>query len=527
MDTNTLLLRFDGRSRLLLRSLLSGATGARRGLWVFQRQRRSDPDRCLHTCLETLCQQEICLNSDAQTLTTKPLVCLFPVAFQRSLVSFLHLTHPLHPRTSVLRLLDCLSQGEHAPNPWVSALVVQLRRDLGAPGGKEPLITPQCRERLRGLCERLRGSSGGGNDKATGWALCLGGPIEPQLSSSSLSGLDVVPQRKRKSSCVDLDSEPEDDAGQQRKRMKTSLSPVDTERSCSSMGYVVGTEGLKDEVETDRVDCVIPEPAVEPQPATGSPSDALPENVKASIPQIKEILESEMEWDQSSVDVFKVLNDCDPSQVEILCRMLSLSEMPEQTLPQLCSCLLELSPDLSHSTAATLIKSLLLGKVLSLSEPASRCLVTAVTSLCSRYPRPTCHALIGPVLEEGQTGSAQAELLNRLIEDCLDPHYRLLVFQMTIKGIWCEGLLSVIHALLDKKLELNEELFTLFTDQLSSQAPHFTKSMKYAKMMLTVLTKYNTHVTVAHKHTLSCCLSSNETFLKKSLQAALKRIKHS
>ncbi|XP_024232119.1 Fanconi anemia group E protein [Oncorhynchus tshawytscha] len=524
MDTNTLLLRFDGRSRLLLRSLLSGATGARRGLWVFQRQRRSDPDRCLHTCLETLCQQEICLNSDAETLTTKPLVCLFPVAFQRSLVSFLHLTHPLHPRTSVLHLLDCLSQGEHAPNPWVSALVVQLRRDLGAPGGKEPLITPQCRERLRGLCERLR-DSGGGDDKATGWALCLGGPIEPQLSSSSQGGLDVVP--KRKSSCVDLDSEPEDDAGQQRKRMRISLSPVDTERSCSSMEYVVGTEGLKDEMETDRVVGVIPEPAVEPQQAAGSPSDALPENVKASIPQIKEILESEMEWDQNSVDIFKVLNDCDPSQVEILCRMLSLSEMPEQTLPQLCSCLLELSPDLSHGTAATLIKSLLLGKVLSLSEPASRCLVTAVTSLCSRYPRPTCHALIGPVLEEGQTGSAQAELLNRLIEDCLDPHYRLLVFQMTIKGIWCEGLLSVIHALLDKKLELNEELFTLFTDQLSSQAPHFTKSMKYAKMMLTVLTKYNTHVTVAHKHTLSCCLSSNETFLKKSLQAALKRIKHS
>lgn len=110
--------------------------------------------------------------------------------------------------------------------------------------------------------------------------MCLGGPIEPQLSSSSQSGLDVVPQRKRKSSCVDLDSEPEDDAGQQRKRMKISVSPVDTERSCSRMEYVVGKEGLKDEMETDRVDGVIPEPAVEPQPAAGSPSDVLPENVK-------------------------------------------------------------------------------------------------------------------------------------------------------------------------------------------------------------------------------------------------------
>lgn len=41
----------------------------------------------------------------------------------------------------------------------------------------------------------------------------------------------------------------------------------------------------------------------------------------------------------------------------------------------------------------------------SLSEPASRCLVTAVTSLCSRYPRPMCHALIGPVLEEKDLGT--------------------------------------------------------------------------------------------------------------------------
>lgn len=33
-------------------------------------------------------------------------------------------------------------------------------------------------------------------------------------------------------------------------------------------------------------------------------------------------------------------------------------------------------------------------------------------------------------------------------------------------------------------------------------------------------------VTAAHKHSLSGCLMLNETFLKKSLQAALKRITH-
>lgn len=43
---------------------------------------------------------------------------------------------------------------------------------------------------------------------------------------------------------------------------------------------------------------------------------------------------------------------------------------------------------------------------------------------------------------------------------------------------------------------LNEELFTQFTEQLVSQAPRFTKSVKFAKMMLTVLTKYSIDVSM-------------------------------
>lgn len=43
--------------------------------------------------------------------------------------------------------------------------------------------------------------------------------------------------------------------------------------------------------------------------------------------------------------------------------MLGLSEASEQSLPQFCSCLLELSPDLSHSTASAVITHLLLGRV--------------------------------------------------------------------------------------------------------------------------------------------------------------------
>ena len=66
-NSNTLLQRFDGRSMLLLRALLSG--DASRAMWVYRRQRRLDPDLTLHTFLETLCQDEICHDKDSLPLT--------------------------------------------------------------------------------------------------------------------------------------------------------------------------------------------------------------------------------------------------------------------------------------------------------------------------------------------------------------------------------------------------------------------------------------------------------------------------
>lgn len=48
--------------------------------------------------------------------------------------------------------------------------------------------------------------------------------------------------------------------------------------------------------------------------------------------------------------------------------MLSFPDLPEQTLPNLCSSILAPALDFSYSTAATLIKSLLLQKVLNMQN---------------------------------------------------------------------------------------------------------------------------------------------------------------
>ncbi|CAL8368445.1 unnamed protein product [Lota lota] len=503
--------RFTGKHRLLILALMSGTSGARRALCIFEKQQRYDLKLSLHTFLDMLCQKAISPENHGEPIVPRPLVCLFPVAFKRNLLSFLRLVNQVLPQTRVVQLLQCLSQ-DPRQDPWVTALVGQLQRDMGSLQDM-PLYTAICSQRIKMISERLNDTG-----RTEGWAKCFTDPKVTYQSGGDVSILGT--QKKRKSSIMTSDTEV-DETTQQHKRMKMDLSCVDERLG----GYPHGSFTPEEHVLMEERECDFPKVESGEQP-TSNLCDDLPENVKASVPQIKELLWCPTEWDQCSTDVFKVLNECDSAQVERLCGMLSLADTPEETLPKLCSCLLALSPELSYSAASAVIKSLLLGKVICLLEPASRCLVTAVTSLCSQYPRAACHTLIRPILQEGNLGTQQAELLNRIIEDCLEPHYNLLVFQMTFSIVWSESMLSIIHSLLDSKLDIDEKLFTDFIAQLVSQAPQFIKSMKYAKMMLTVLTKYSCHVTVLHKPSLSHCLMLNQTFMKKSLQAALKRITH-
>ncbi|XP_033825251.1 Fanconi anemia group E protein [Periophthalmus magnuspinnatus] len=497
--------RFEGPEKLLVQALLSGIHGVHRALEVFRKQQRANSGTSLDHFIQGFCKDEVTCapGPEKGPLFTKPLVCLFPRLFQQNLLEFVYHLHHVLPQSTLRHLLDCIKQ-DCPPNSWVSSLVTQLERQLGIDQEK-PLFSAQCGQRLTKLIHQLPRS-----DEAGGWASCFNLPLSSAPHSGpALPG--VVSQRKRKSSDIyqDLDSE----ETSQNKRMRGNI--------CADED--VGTQQELSKKE-DAPDALISSEPIDPPPDV--PRDALPENIKVAVLQLKDLIESNSEWDQSSSDVVKVLNDCDPAQLEVVCSTINLPKIPEHILPKLCSSVLALSPDLSFSTATTFIRNLLLEKILSLSEPASRCLVTTVTSLCSRYPRPMCHALFEHVLEDRNIGNLQADLLNKLVESCLDSHYKLQTLQMTFKVQWNEAVLSIIHCLLDSKLDISEELFTQFTEQLMSQASAFTKSVKFAKMLLTVLTKYNSSITATHKHTLSNCLMLNDTFLKKSLQAALKRITH-
>lgn len=65
------LCKFDGQSRLLVHSLMSGACGVQRALDVFRKQQRASSDSMfLSDFIKTLCQDEVATpQTDDQPLT--------------------------------------------------------------------------------------------------------------------------------------------------------------------------------------------------------------------------------------------------------------------------------------------------------------------------------------------------------------------------------------------------------------------------------------------------------------------------
>ncbi|NXI65196.1 FANCE protein, partial [Anseranas semipalmata] len=199
-----------------------------------------------------------------------------------------------------------------------------------------------------------------------------------------------------------------------------------------------------------------------------------------------------------------VLNNCSPGQLKGLCSFLQLSTCPEQLLVRFCGWLLALTPDLSYASAAVLAEQLFLKRVLSLTQPPSRHLMAALTSFCSKYPQPFCQVLVAPVLREPGEGAEQTKLVCELIEECLEPDYVRLVLSQVLEVPLSERLLPVVLAVLGRQQSsllpallqetLPPELFDLLVLTLCRQAPAFSTSLSYAKLVTAVLTMYQSHV---------------------------------
>eukprot|EP00070_Physeter_catodon_P018197 XP_023977804.1 Fanconi anemia group E protein isoform X2 [Physeter catodon] len=517
----------EAPARLLLQVLQAGPDGARRGLGVLRALsgRGGEPfgwDRVF----EALCREEPVVEGPDCRLELKPLLLRLPPLCQRNLMSLLMAVWPSLPESSLLPVLQIVHQDSSPdPDPWLRALGEFLRRDLGVGAsieGASPL-SKRCQRQLRGLCRQL----GQGGRK-------LKSPQAPNPEGKEEQEEDKDSQRpgKRRKEPEEEPASPEGERAPKRLRCLEKEEESHEENrpepeSLESLANGGGASSIKNQ----------PVLGAKPSEAGQSLEDAkglpesleLPRAIQEQVPRLQQLLKTlgkGLEGLEGTPPAeLQLLHECSPGQVDLVCAQLQLPQLSDTGLLQLCTWLLALSPDLSLSNATVLTRSLFLGRILSLTSSASRLLTTALTSFCTKYTYAVCRALLGPVLQAPGTGPAQTELLCCLTKDeALEPDMQALMLGQILELPWKEETFLVLQSLLERQVEMPSEKFSVLMEKLCKEGPAATTSMAYAKLMLTVITKYQANISEPQRLGLAAALELNTTFLRKSLQAALRHL---
>ncbi|XP_043305378.1 Fanconi anemia group E protein isoform X3 [Cervus elaphus] len=474
--------RLEAPGRLLLQALQAGPDGARRGLGVLRTlSGRGGEPFAWGGVLEALCREEPVVEGPDCRLELKPLLLRLPPLCRRNLMSLLMAVWPSLPESRLLPVLQLARQDSSPdPDPWLRALGEFLRRDLSAGVSTDgaSLLSKRCQRQLQGLCRRL--GQGGRKLKLPPVPDAEGERAQEEDKDSQQPGKrrkepeedPISPEGERAPKRLRcLEKEEEEEEGHEEKRPEHESS-----------------ESLADGGDASSI---TNQPVMGPEPSEAG----------QSLKEAKGLPEG--------LELPKVIQDQVPRLQQLLKTLRKGLEGLEGTPPVELQLLQECSP----------------GQILSLTSSASRLLTTALTSFCTKYPYAVCRALLGPVLQAPGIGPAQTELLCCLTKDkALAPDVQVLMLGQISELPWKEETFLVLQSLLERQVEMPPEKFSVLMEKLCKEGPAATTSMAYAKLLLTVMTKYQANITEPQKLGLAAAVELNTTFLRKSLQAALRHL---
>ncbi|XP_072853483.2 Fanconi anemia group E protein isoform X1 [Pogona vitticeps] len=511
--------RLDKQSRLLLCTLMSGHWGALSAFRALQRSQSGEEARQgfnWQIFTQNLCSQEPVLEGPKKTLILKPLLLLLPVLCQRNLFSLLLTLQSVVPKGCLSRLVQ-VSRQDPCPDPWVQRLRDFLEVGLQEKTSVTPvLLSDACQQELKDLCQKVMAPrcSNANSERKLSWYIKPSDPCLVPSGDTPVSGSQV---RKSKKVTQEHLGPEEGERARKRSRIDAELDVQHLEGHAALEGFnwaATGNELMMEVSGNEYVESLsnnvyqtsLEETVTEKRGTNLSPEKDIaaevPDHIKAHVPKLKEQLEMQLDHsDGIAPPELQILNDCTPRQLEGLCSLLQLSECPDNELLHFCTWLMALSPDLGYSNAAIFAAKLFLPRVLSLTEPASWPLTTALMMFSSKYSRPICCTLISSIVQAPEKGREQIKLVCKLIEECLEPEYMQLIFSHIIEVPWSEDLLTIVHSLLERQVELSTEFFNVLVINLCQMSQEFAKSMQYAKLVLTVLTKYQNNPPQKQKDT--------------------------
>ena len=257
-------------------------------------------------------------------------------------------------------------------------------------------------------------------------------------------------------------------------------------------------------------------------------SNCLPDKVI----HFKEYLKSSEEFERKCFQEFvSIFSGPVPKDLDRICQFMEMDKVPETATIILIEQFLSLNMECSFQSTVVFADYCIKLKLQTLEQAASRNLLAAVQAFAKAHPKPFVDGMMIKMFQSKSMQWPQCDIILKLIRDSLERDILkyflgnvLMTFEQSpSRLIWNDNIISIFAAVVDMKLDLDNCIFGKFVAALQSQSLALASNLKFTKLLLTTINKYGPMVKQSHS-AIQQMLGENNTFLKKSALAALKKV---
>ncbi|XP_048733615.2 uncharacterized protein LOC125649834 isoform X2 [Ostrea edulis] len=249
-------------------------------------------------------------------------------------------------------------------------------------------------------------------------------------------------------------------------------------------------------------------------------SEPLDTETQADLMKLKEHWQTEY---NDLPEEFSLFYTSTPSQVAEFCTFLNLESLTESAVICACQHLLTVSESISHDNNVQFLESALLPK---LFDSSSRPLLNLLKRLGEKLSKPLIDGVFVHLVMSKKSGSSQTDVICKMMRNALsvtDLVYFIKKLSCTVQDL-SEVQLPIFQTLFELKIPLKKKDLSQILDVLKKSATEFKRNLKFGKLVLATLNIYGGQMDREHVSTILQILQSHTSFLKKSIEMAVKKL---
>lgn len=253
--------------------------------------------------------------------------------------------------------------------------------------------------------------------------------------------------------------------------------------------------------------------------------DCCSEVVEGIISRLKEIWQNCIA--DSKIEGLNAVSKLSLKEIEVFCKMMDFDSMSDDSIELVCQHLCLVSDSLSYSSAVCILTFVLGQRTLHLSQKASRKLSGAVTLVSQKFPKQTVDSVLLPCTLQQEIPAVQSEIVCKMIKECLNAATKEYFIKKLIQNsfIFNENKIPVLQTVIDSNCDMTGDTLSGFLNCLNEASIQMAKNLKFGKLLLALINKHSTMFNRDLKNQFEIILGKHNTFLKKSIQNILNKIK--